>query len=71
MYTFSSLVDPHLSHPKHTQAHCQYVVLKGFQKAIHSAGLSPSNLTAMRNLCALFAIFYLVKEAGQFMMVSN
>ena len=71
MYMFSPLVDPLLSHPQHTQAHCQYVVLKGFQKAIQSAGLSPGNLTAMRNLCALFAMFYLVKDAGQFMMVSN
>ena len=53
------------------QAHCYYVVLKAFNKAIDSKGLSPANEAIMRKLCSLYAMYWMVQRSGYFMTVSS
>lgn len=57
------------AHPP-LQAHCHYVVLKGFHTAIQSAELCPGNHTLMMALCALFAVFGITENSGEFQLVS-
>ena len=54
-----------------SQAHCYYVVLKSFNDAIESKGMSPANEVIIRKLCSLYAMYWLVQRSGQFMAVSQ
>ena len=56
--------------PVFLQAHCYYVVLKSFNEAIDTKGLSPANEAIMRKLCSLYAMYWMVQRSGEFMSVS-
>lgn len=53
------------------QAHCHYVVLKAFNEAIDSKGLSLANEAIMRKLFSLHAVHWMVQRSGEFMAVST
>ena len=53
------------------QAHCHYVVLRSFVAAIEKALLCPANLSIIKALCSLYAVFGLVQYFGEFSLVSN
>ena len=46
------------------------MVLKAFNEAIDSKGLSPANEAIMRKLCSLYAMYWMVQRSGDFMTVS-
>ena len=56
--------------PVFLQAHCYYVVLKSFNEAIDTKGLSLANEAIMRKLCSLYAMYWMVQRSGEFMSVS-
>ena len=56
--------------PVFLQAHCYYVVLKSFNEAIDTKGLSLANEAIMRELCSLYAMYWMVQRSGEFMSVS-
>ena len=60
-----------LQHHSPPQARCYYVVLKAFNEAIDSKGLSPANEAIMRKLCSLYAMYWIVQRSGDFMTVST
>ena len=45
-------------------------MLKAFNEAIDSKGLSPANEAIMRKLCSLYAMYWMVQRSGDFMTVS-
>ena len=47
------------------------MVLKAFNEAIDSKGLSPANEAIMRKLCSLYAMYWMVQRSGEFMTVST
>jgi acyl-CoA oxidase len=49
------------------KVHCYYVVLKSFNEAIDTKGLSLANEAIMRKLCSLYAMYWMVQRSGEFM----